>query len=431
MTKSSARKIPFFLWIVLALLLGLIAGYVAKRHDYDISGLKVVSGMVLQGLQLLATPLIFVAVTLALIRAQISGRSGLKLGWLLLTNTLAAIVIGLVVVNVLRPGDNAGLPPPTAEMHAKIETKREFNVVEDLVKRLIPKSVGAPFVENDILAIVILALASGFALRAVRKHLEHAEGVAMVELLLDTIFQMVLKLLHALFFFVPAAVLCVVAAVVGQEGFSAFATFGKFVFAVLLALGLQGIFYMTRLRLGSWVRPGHFLKSAADALSVAFSTASSTATLPVTYKCAAEKIGLRDENARLGTMVGGNLNNDGTALYEAMAALFIAQALGMHLELGQQLLIVFMAVIASVGAAGIPEAGLVTMMAVFSAVKLPVDYIPLLLTVDWFLDRCRTAMNVMGDLTVSSLLDGKERQKPVRTPGLALPAEPEPAVPAA
>ncbi len=106
-------------------------------------------------------------------------------------------------------------------------------------------------------------------------------------------------------------------------------------------------------------------------------------------------------------MVGGNLNNDGTALYEAMAALFIAQALGMHLGLGQQLIIVVMAVIASVGAAGIPEAGLVTMMAVFSATKLPLDYIPLLLTVDWFLDRCRTAINVMGDLTVSSILDGK------------------------
>ena len=242
-----------------------------------------------------------------------------------------------------------------------------------------------------------------------RKHLEHQAGAALFEQLLDTVFQIVLKLLHALFFFVPFAVFAVVAAVVGKEGFDAFATFAKFVIAVLLALGLQGLFYLTRLRLGSWVRPGQFLKGSVEALTVAFSTASSTATLPVTYRCASEKLGLREENARLGTMVGGNLNNDGTALYEAMAALFIAQALGMHLELSQQLIIVFMAVIASVGAAGIPEAGLVTMMAVFSAVKLPVDYIPLLLTVDWFLDRCRTAMNVMGDLTVSSLLDGKTR----------------------
>ncbi len=404
---ATLRKLPFFAWIIVGLLLGLFTGYCAHQRAGDLSSLKVLSGLVLQALQLLATPLIFVAVVLSLIRAQINGRSGWKLGWLLITNTLAAIIIGLIVVNVLQPGADAGLPQPTASDHARLEGKREFNVVDDLVKKLIPKSIAAPFVENDILAIVILALGTGLALRAVRTSPAHAPGVAQVEMLLETAFQIVLKLLHVIFLFVPLAVFCVVAAVVGKDGFGAFATFAKFVLAVLVALGLQGAFYLTRLRLGSWVRPGHFLRGALDALTMAFSTASSTATLPVTYACAVEKIGLRDENARLGTMVGGNLNNDGTALYEAMAALFIAQAIGLHLPLGQQLLIVFMAVIASVGAAGIPEAGLVTMMAVFSAVKLPLDYIPLLLTVDWFLDRCRTAMNVMGDLTVASLLDGK------------------------
>lgn len=221
------------------------------------------------------------------------------------------------------------------------------------------------------------------------------------------IFQAVLVILHWLFYLVPVAIFAVVTAVVAEKGFGAFQSFGKFVLAVLLALALQACWYLARLRLNSWVSVRHFLKSASEALFVAFSTASSAATLPVTYRCAAQKMRLREENARLGTMVGGNLNNDGTALYEAMAALFVAQAMGQNLPLSQQCVIVFMAVVASVGAAGIPEAGLVTMMAVFSAVKLPLDYIPLLLTVDWFLDRCRTAMNVMGDLTVSAVLDGK------------------------
>ena len=403
------RKFPFFGWIIAGLLLGMVAGRVFGEKMLE---WRIVSTLVLQGLQLLATPLIFVAVTLSLLRAVISGSSGLKLGWLLLTNTLMAIIIGLVVVNVLRPGDGASLTPPSQEDHAKMEGKREFSIVDDLIRKLIPKSIAGPFVENDILAVVILALAVGFALRAVRKHSEHAAGVKIVEQLLDTVFQIVLKLLHGIFFFVPLAVFCVVAAVVGKEGFAALAQFGYFVIAVLVALALQATFYLTRLRLGSWVRPGRFFRGGLDALVMAFSTASSTATLPVTYECARRKIGLRDANARLGTMVGGNLNNDGTALYEAMAALFIAQALGMHLGLGQQLIIVLMAVIASVGAAGIPEAGLVTMMAVFSATKLPLDYIPLLLTVDWFLDRCRTAINVMGDLTVSSILDGKTPEPP-------------------
>jgi Na+/H+-dicarboxylate symporter len=120
-----------------------------------------------------------------------------------------------------------------------------------------------------------------------------------------------------------------------------------------------------------------------------------------------DRVGVRPESASIGVMVGGAFNHDGTALYEAMAALFVAQALGMHLGPLEQLLVIVMAVFASVGAAGIPEAGLVTMIAVFTAVRLPVAYIPLLLPLDWFLDRCRTAINVMGDMTVTCLLDGK------------------------
>jgi len=120
-----------------------------------------------------------------------------------------------------------------------------------------------------------------------------------------------------------------------------------------------------------------------------------------------DNVKLREESASLGALVGANFNNDGTALYEAVSALFIAQMLGMELTLTQQLMVVLTSIAASVGAAGIPEAGLVTMTLVFKAVGLPVEYIAILLTVDWFLDRCRTTVNVMGDINVSCLLDGK------------------------
>ena len=126
----------------------------------------------------------------------------------------------------------------------------------------------------------------------------------------------------------------------------------------------------------------------------------------------------------MGVMVGGTFNHDGTALYEAMAALFVSQMLGQHLSLEQQVLVVFMSVTASVGAAGIPEAGLVTMMAVFSAVHLPVEYIPFLLPLDWFLDRCRTAINVMGDMTVTCLLDGRKAPAPVVNAAAPAPSPP-------
>ena len=132
--------------------------------------------------------------------------------------------------------------------------------------------------------------------------------------------------------------------------------------------------------------------------------------MPVTYARLKDGVGLREQSASMGALVGANFNNDGTALYEAMSALFVSQMLGMHLSFWQQLLVVLTSVIASVGAAGIPEAGLVTMTLVFKAVGLPTEYILVLLTVDWFLDRCRTAINVMGDMNVSCLLDGKVRE---------------------
>jgi DAACS family dicarboxylate/amino acid:cation (Na+ or H+) symporter len=131
--------------------------------------------------------------------------------------------------------------------------------------------------------------------------------------------------------------------------------------------------------------------------------------MPLTYATLRENVGVSEQSASMGALVGANFNNDGTALYEAMSALFVSQLLGSHLSLSQQFIVVVASIIASVGAAGIPEAGLVTMTLVFKAVDLPVEYVAMLLTVDWFLDRCRTTVNVMGDLNVSCLLDGRAR----------------------
>jgi Na+/H+-dicarboxylate symporter len=157
------------------------------------------------------------------------------------------------------------------------------------------------------------------------------------------------------------------------------------------------------------------LRGMRDALVMAFSTASSTATMPITYACLREKVGLREQSASLGALVGANFNNDGTALYQAMAAIFVAQVTGHELSVTQQFLIVLTSIAASVGAAGIPEAGTVTMTLIFKAVGLDLTYIPILLTVDWFLDRCRTAINIMGDVNVSCLLDGHTREEHLPT----------------
>jgi Na+/H+-dicarboxylate symporter len=270
----------------------------------------------------------------------------------------------------------------------------------------IPASLVRPLLDNNVIGVIIIAVAFSLAARK----LSDSRMKRVVEML-DIGFDLILIVLHWIITLVPLAVFCKVAFVVGTEGFRPFVALAWFIAAVLVALALQAVYYLTRIRASSWVRPSRLLRGSRDALAMSFSTASSTATMPVTYACLRDKVGLREESASLGALVGSNFNNDGTALYEAMAALFVAQMTGTSLTLTQQTLVVLTSVVASVGAAGIPEAGLVTMTLVFSAVHLPTGYIALLLPVDWFLDRCRTAINVMGDMNVSCILDGRKPEK--------------------
>jgi len=407
------RRTPLYVRIMIGLVLGIAVGELLRTHPGIFGSLtpesfKPFSALVLQLLRLLATPLIFIAVAHALLKANVSGKTAGRLAYLLISNTVVAIIIGLLVVNVIKPGKKAHFSAPTTTV-----TAAPFDATHDLLDK-VPANLVDPFLKNEIISIIILAISFGLAMRIVRKQQKDAgeTGYLTVESLLDMGFRVVMVMLHWIFDLVPLAVFAVVVRTVGTVGIQPIVSMAAFVICVLVALGLQAIFYMVRLRLSSWVRPGQFLKGGTEALMMAFSTASSAATLPLTYGCVKDKIGVRESSAGMGVMVGGTFNHDGTALYEAMVALFVSQALGMHLTLEHQVLIVFMAIIASVGAAGIPEAGLVTMIAVFNAVHLPIEYIPLLLPLDWFLDRCRTAINVMGDMTVTCILDGKEKPAP-------------------
>lgn len=391
--RSWYARTPLYLKILVALILGAVVGELVSAEVAK--KLNVPASLILRLLGAIAPPLILVAVMRSLLTANVRGRLAGRLFFLLVLNTLVAIGIGIVVANVIRPGRHASVlpdkPPP------KVAT----DVVSILLDN-IPDSLLRPLVENKVIGVIIIAVALALAAR----RLDEARRAKILGAL-DIGFDLILILLHWIIALVPLAVFCKVAYVVGTAGWKTFAALAWFIVAVLIALLLQATWYLTRVKLGSWVSPVKLVRGTSDALAMAFSTASSTATMPVTYACLREKVGLRNESASLGSLVGANFNNDGTALYEAMAALFIAQMIGVELSLTQQLLVVLTSVIASVGAAGIPEAGLVTMTLVFSAVHLPTEYIALLLPVDWFLDRCRTVINVMGDLNVSCLLDGK------------------------
>lgn len=402
--KNLYQRIPLYLKILVALLLGAIFGSFGKNLGLDPTKLKWISDLVLRMLRLLATPLIFSAVLGSIVSAQVTGKKAGRLMFLLATNSIIAILIGLLVANVLKPGQHLKLIEGTVAAD-----KTPYNIWQHLFDS-IPSDFVTPFVKNDMISIIILAVALGFAMRKVLHSTNEqvVRSVTALQNVMQALFQLMVTILKWVFELVPLAVFAVVAAVVADKGLGALLAMGYWIVSVVSALVLMMAVYLLRLMLQSKIKPGQFLKGCSDAFVMAFSTASSAATLPVTYRCATEKLNIRPDNANLGIMVGGTFNHDGTALYEAMAALFVAQGIGLNLPIQQQVIVVLMAMVASVGAAGIPEAGLVTMIAVFKAVNLPIGFIPFLLTVDWFLDRCRTTINVMGDMTSTCILDAKD-----------------------
>ncbi|OQW42044.1 MAG: sodium:dicarboxylate symporter [Nitrospira sp. HN-bin3] len=393
------QNIPLYGRIVIALVLGIITGLLLGSNA---ASLAVPGKLVLRLLGALAPALILAAIVHTFMTTRLGGPLAVRLPRLLVLNTLVAITVGLTVANVVQPGQGAGLTPPS--LHE--ETTRSANPLTLFLEN-VPKSLLGPLGDDGkVIGVIFVAVAFGMALRK-----ERERPIMTIGHLVELFLEVLIKILHWIIAVVPLAVFGIVASIIGTEGFAQFRALGIFVLSVLLALVIQAAYYLVRIRFGSWVSPRQLLRGGRDALVMAFSTASSTATMPVTYAALKDRVGLREQSASMGALVGANFNNDGTALYEAMAALFVAQMIGMDLSIQQQLMVVLTSIIASVGAAGIPEAGLVTMTMVFTAVGLPVQYIPVLLTVDWFLDRCRTAINVMGDMNVSCLLDGKQKEE--------------------
>ncbi len=424
-----SKTFPLSLQIAIALILAVIVGIFlgggnpnAQLTDL-INHLIIPCNLILKALRALATPLILLAILHGFLTVHIPGRSGRKLTVLLLTNTLMAIVIGLLVANVLQPGRWWSITAQGAAVSQK--TLDPWGLLQDIV----PNSILQPLVDNNVIQLVFIALAFGVVLRAIKTEqiAQQKEDYRPIEQLITLLFETVMAILKWVITLVPIAVFGIVAKTIALQGFKPFISLAAFVMAVLIGLLLQAIYYTARVKFSSWVSPQRFLRGSSDALLTAFSTASSTAAMPVTFQVLMQKIGVRESSASLGALVGSNFNNDGTALYEAMSALFVGQLLGLHLSLPQQLMVVLTSIFASVGAAGIPEAGLVTMTLVFTSVGLPTQYIALLITVDWFLDRCRTAINVMGDITISCLLDGHKQHQNISEEAVYLPEDLSPA----
>jgi proton glutamate symport protein len=376
-----------------------------------------VGTLFLNALRMIIVPLITSSIIVGVAGIGSGGNLGSLGGKTLLfyaTTTLAAILIGLFVINTIGPGYIDGQPAKDAlsltasaeEIVAEVGGKGASDVAEVFV-RMIPPNIVMAAAEGQMLGLIFFAILFGYFMT----HLSHEYAEPLFKFW-DGIFHVMMKMTEFIMKFAPIGVFGLVGAVIAEAGLKATGPLALFAVAVLLALGMHAFGTMLLLlRFVGRVRPLKTLMGASKAMLTAFSTASSSATLPVTIESVEDNLGVSNKVSSFVLPLGATVNMNGTALYECAAALFLAQAYGLELTLGVQFTIVVIALMTSIGVAGVPSASLVAIAIILAAIGIPLEAIGVLMVFDRILDMCRTSINVWGDIccaTIVARLEGEE-----------------------
>lgn len=392
--------------ILLAMALGMGAGVVFGQ---SLVPLGIAGKLFIQLIKVMAVPLVFFSIVDALITTKITWASARKLLAVVFVNTSIALLIGLSLSNLVKPG--AYFERSVASISGTEPPKVESFDIGKALSSVVPSSIVAPFAENNIISVVLLALLLGTALRQHLSMVKADYELVQAERLIRTILSVWNSGLMLLVRLVPLAVFCVTARTVGEYGFEPFKGLSLYILLAVSGMLLQiSLVYPLWIRFVGGFSLRKFFEAAKKPIVYAFGTNSSLATLPLTLE-ALDSLKVSKSSSRLGACIGTNLNNDGIVLYEAMAVLCVAQAFGFDLTLEQQILAAAMSLIAAIGVAGVPEAGVVSLSLVLTAVGLPLEIVPLLLTVDWIVARMRSVTNVLSDMTVSIGIDGLGRAR--------------------
>ena len=315
-----------------------------------------------------------------------------------------AVMVGIIVVNIMQPGLGVEL---TTDIPEKVAGKESIGIT-DILTSFVTPNLFESMAKMEILPIIMFSLVFGGVLTTL------GEKGKLVISVFDGINIAIMKIVHLVMYFAPLGVFALVSSKLGAAGggdlfLAELLKIGKFAITVILGLMIHALITLPAiLFFVAKQNPLTYFKNMSNALTTALSTASSAATLPVTIECVEEENKISRRTTLFVIPLGATVNMNGTALYESIAAIFIAQMVGIHLELSDQILIFLTATLAAIGAAGIPEAGLVTMVIVLQAVGLPLEGIGMLLSIDWFLDRIRTSVNVWGDSIGAAVVDRLE-----------------------
>jgi len=334
------------------------------------------------------------------------GRLGGKTLLYYMATSLLAICTGLLLVNLFQPGIGADLG---LKMSVEALPAAEGGNLDQLILRMVPKNIIAAMARGEMLPLIFFSILFGFFVTRLEKR-----GRQFLENLFQTVFQVMMKMTWFILLIAPLGIFGFVAGTIGESGFHVIGRMGLYMLTVFSALLIHAcvtlpliLYFLAR------VHVFHHAKAMIQALVTAFSTASSSATLPVTIRCVEENAGVSNRVSSFVLPLGATINMDGTALYECVAAVFIAQAYGITLTVPQQFIVVLTALLASVGAAGIPMAGLVMIFIILKAVGLPDEGIGLILAVDRILDMCRTTVNVWSDSCGAVVIEKTENKRSI------------------
>jgi len=410
-------KLQLYTKIFIGLLLGIIFGIAANQlgfSDFVSNYVKPVGTVFIRLISMIVVPLVFASLlvgTASLNDVRKLGRIGGKTIAFYLCTTAIAIVIGLLLANVLKPG--AGLSQETQsqlmlegkeQADIKIETVLEKPTVTDTLLNLIPRNPIKAFAEGRILQVIFFALIMGIALTMIPAR--RAEPVINFFVGVNDV---IIQIVHIIMKIAPYGVFALIASVIGDFGLGILLTLLKYAAVVIIGLVLHVVItYSLALKIFTKIKLSTFFRGIRPAQLIAFSSGSSSATLPVTMECAEENLGVSLEVSSFALPLGATINMDGTALFQGVSAVFIAQMLDMDLSLSQQLTIVLTATLASIGTAGAPGVGMITLAMVLQSIGVPLQYMALIMGVERILDMCRTAVNVTGDLSCAVVVAASE-----------------------
>ena len=410
------KKIALHWQIAIAIALAAVAGWLSGT-DAGIAGVtfhgvySFLGALFLRALKMIIVPLILSSIIVGIAgigRGEDLGRLGGKTVGLYLSTGLIAVLVGLVAVNIIRPGIEDGEPvrDQLALEVSRQEVRQELGGhglggMVDMFIRMIPENVVATASNNsDLLALIFFAVLFGFFITRVSN--EYAEPVYAFW---NGVFQIMMRITEFIMKFAPIGVFGLVAKVVAETGFGGVRPLAVFAVTVVIALMTHALVIMPLIiRFLSGVNPWKVYRAASPALLTAFSTGSSSGTLPVTMDCVEKNVGVSNRVSSFVLPLGATINMNGTALYECTAVMFLAQAYGLELSLVTQFTIVITALVTSIGVAGVPSASMVAIGMILTAVGMPLEAMGVLFVFDRVLDMLRTSVNVLGDVAASVIV---------------------------